>query len=261
MVVAMTNDMRFWRKVDRDDSCGCWLWRGEVRKPSGFGVHNKRLAHLVAWESVGREVPSEKTLRHTCGTKTCVNPEHLAEAPAGRAVTPTSERFWGFVDKDTPTGCWLWLGAAHTSGYGRIGRGGAQGGMAYAHRVSWEMHHGETVPEGKYVAHTCDVKTCVNPQHLFLSTGNDENMADASDKDRIAHGERSGLCKFSDDQIEEARRLGAQGEKQQKIADLLNMSRPYVSELLCGKKRRRARTVPLAHPDAEMLQGAVDRLD
>jgi hypothetical protein len=107
------------------------------------------------------------------------------------------------------------------------------------------MHFGD-IPAGNYVAHTCDVRVCVNPEHLFLSKGNDENMADASDKDRIAHGERSGLCKFSDDQIREARALIAQGLTQQQVAIRLNMSRPYVSEIVSGKKRRREATVPLA---------------
>ena len=262
MVETMTNNMRLWDRVKKGTPDTCWQWVGEVRKPSGFGTYKKRLAHLLVWEASGRTIPSDKTLRHVCGNRTCVNPEHLAEAPAGRAVSPQQKRFWAFVDtSENVTGCWLWTGSAHTSGYGRIGRGGARAGMAYAHRVSWEMHNSRPVPSGHYVAHTCDVKLCVNPQHLFLSRGNDENMRDAANKDRIAHGERSGLHKFTDAQVEEARRLGARGETQLRISNRLGMSRPYVSELLHGKKRRRPITVPLLHPDAEMLQGAVDRLD
>ena len=76
-----------------------------------------------------------------------------------------------------------------------------------AHRVSWVIHRG-LIPEKTYVLHKCDNPSCVNPEHLFLGT-NQQNMDDMNRKgranppkgdrhsskthpERVARGERHG---------------------------------------------------------------------
>jgi hypothetical protein len=49
--------------------------------------------------------------------------------------------------------------------------------------MSWELAHGP-IPDGLNVLHVCDVRDCVNPQHLFVGTQS-ENMKDAFRKGRI----------------------------------------------------------------------------
>jgi hypothetical protein len=86
------------------------------------------------------------------------------------------------VEKD-PGGCWLWHGCKHNrTGYGSFQTGGKGSPTTGAHRFSYQMHKGP-VPKGKHVLHSCDVRLCVNPDHLRLGTHQD-NMDDRTERGR-----------------------------------------------------------------------------
>lgn len=92
---------------------------------------------------------------------------------------PTERRFDRGYTPEPNSGCWLWLGFLNEDGYGYIRHHAKQMG---AHRYSYMRFNGP-IPEGMYVCHTCDVPSCVNPDHLFLGTQTD-NMRDMERKGR-----------------------------------------------------------------------------
>lgn len=75
--------------------------------------------------------------------------------------------------------CWYWRGSLEEFGYGRLQ-------SKRAHRLSWTLFNGE-IPKGLYVLHKCDIRNCVNPDHLFLGTQID-NMRDMVKKGRHNNG-------------------------------------------------------------------------
>jgi hypothetical protein len=90
------------------------------------------------------------------------------------------DRFWSKVRK-TPN-CWELTANKNNKGYGMIRIGPASEGLIVASRMSYILEHG-SIPEGKWVLHTCDNRLCVRPSHLFLGDHTD-NMRDMRAKGR-----------------------------------------------------------------------------
>ena len=101
----------------------------------------------------------------------------------GRFIKVSLEtRFWEKVEVKNENDCWNWLGWK-VRGYGRIKRNGVK---ELAHRISYSIHFGH-IPERKCVLHTCDNPSCVNPNHLWIGT-HQENMTDRGRKGRTKNG-------------------------------------------------------------------------
>lgn len=68
-------------------------------------------------------------------------------------------------------------------GYGRISiRVNGKTQKVRAHKYAYTLFHDEEIAD-RFVLHKCDTPLCVNPNHLFLGT-HDENMADMKAKGR-----------------------------------------------------------------------------
>lgn len=108
-----------------------------------------------------------------------------------RSIETATERIDRLSIPEPMSGCWLWLGTATPNRRGvDYGRLSVQGRSVRAHRYSYEAHKGAIQP-GLNICHSCDNPLCVNPDHLFAGTHQD-NADDRERKGRsnILSGER-----------------------------------------------------------------------
>lgn len=151
---------------------------------------------------------------------------------SGRPPTPLAVRFWSKVDKGEADECWLWRGTTIAHGYGVILRHGEHGPSVRAHRVAWELTNGE-IPDGLLVCHSCDVRRCCNPSHLFLGTHAD-NTKDMMNKGRGPTGERQGRAKLDREKVAEIRSLVSSGTPQRRVARQFGVSAQTVCNIISG---------------------------
>jgi hypothetical protein len=151
-------------------------------------------------------------------------------------------RFYTKVRKSE--GCWMWLGTKRAK-YGGFWIDRA---AHSAHRISYLIHKGE-IPDGLWVLHTCDVRMCVNPDHLYVGTPK-QNTADARDrgrlttgekhwtsreKERRTRGEKHGKSKFTESQVMEIRKKSQEGLPYRKLAILYGVSNCCIQSIIYGK--------------------------
>lgn len=162
----------------------------------------------------------------------------------GEAMPPAMvARFWAKVEK-SDDGCWLWTGRRFGgTDYGSFSvcvitwRGRAWRPEA-AHRLAYELAHGPISP-GFHVLHSCDVRTCVRPDHLRVGTDGD-NKADAVLRGRLRHGHRHHWAKLSERDVLRMRRLYATGTVTQlALANRFGVDYQAVNAILHGRVWRR----------------------
>jgi hypothetical protein len=147
------------------------------------------------------------------------------------------ERFDSNYIKNNESGCWIWSSSLNHDGYGRIF---FKGTRKMAHVVAFEIYR-EEVPAGMKVCHTCDVRCCVNPSHLFLGTQLD-NVRDMITKGRanIPKGSMKKNSKIDEKTAILIKRGLVAGVTPTKLAITLSVSRHIVFSIKNGKSWRHA---------------------
>lgn len=172
-------------------------------------------------------------------------------------MSSIKEKFLSRVSIDE-TGCWLWAAGKTGQGYGAFA---IDGRNRPAHRVSFELFKGK-IPEGIFVCHKCDIPACVNPDHLFLGTHQD-NMDDRSKKGRtpplpnthsnqewnlkrirsMPKGADNTATRYTDEQVLQVHELRKTGIGPKPISEALGLPEMFVQDIIYGRARR------YLHPD------------
>jgi hypothetical protein len=88
------------------------------------------------------------------------------------------------------SGCWEWQALRSPFGHGKF----KALGETLAHRVSFKMHLGPIIKDA-CICHKCDNPSCVNPEHLFMGTLDDNNKDRATKKRNNHRNEGKTHCK------------------------------------------------------------------
>lgn len=171
--------------------------------------------------------------RHYQAKRKYGNPEFVKQKQY-HGLTLT-ERFFKYVKK-TDT-CWEWVGSKCKNGYGRLN---VKGIPVLASRISFQVHFG-SIPPGMNVCHKCDYPACVNPDHLFLGTQQD-NVDDMKAKGRERHrclsGEQHAMSKLTEDDV---RAIRASNETGPELSRRFNISTSVIYDI---RNRKLWRDVP-----------------
>jgi hypothetical protein len=141
------------------------------------------------------------------------------------------DRFHAKIEPVTESGCWIWTASIRRTGYGRLGLGRRRERDADAHRIAWQLYRGD-IPAGLWVLHRCDVRCCVNPEHLYLGTIKDNA------KDRVLRGRqhdtrgmRSGSAKLTEDAV---RHIARREMSSRKYGKLYGVGRSTIQNIWTG---------------------------
>ena len=156
--------------------------------------------------------------------------EKIRAANLRRWGTPES-RYKSYVGAKGVSGCMIWKGPKdHSDGYGVMKWKGVG---RRAHRIAYEMANGR-IPDGMCICHTCDTRLCVNPDHLFLGTSQD-NQIDKLRKGRGARGVMNPNAVLTEEKVRAILVLRKQGYGGSAIARMFGVSQGCISHVFAGR--------------------------
>jgi glutamate mutase epsilon subunit len=99
------------------------------------------------------------------------------------------------------------------------------------HRVVYERKHNIRLLKKDNVLHRCDNNKCVNIDHLWLGTHQD-NMNDMMNKNRNAFGEKQGLHKLTEKNIRLIRKLSKMKKLSENKRNIRKIKKKYPNKVL-----------------------------
>jgi hypothetical protein len=181
---------------------GCWTLGAYGGNRAQIRYRGKNFsARTLLWEQLHGKIPAGRQLRADCRDKKCVNPFHC------RVASGTMEQRLETWSKKKENGCIEWFGCVGGGGYGLIR---VLGKNYPAHRVAYSLRHGK-IPKGMVVCHHCDNPPCVNVDHLFLGTVQD-NATDMVEKGRANCGVDHHSHKLNPEKVLQIRSRYQEGE-------------------------------------------------
>lgn len=126
--------------------------------------------------------------------------------------------------KVTPAGCWEWLGAVNSKGYGQVWDGENKK-VLYCHRVMSGATSGT-------VLHSCDNPVCCNPEHLTIGTPKDNS------EDMVTKGRSHRGYKLTDEDVTAIMESAESGKT---LAKTFGVSQQTICDIRKGRRHGKLR--------------------
>lgn len=228
---------RIYSKIAVRDVDSCWEWTGivndsgrpkysyEWRDPDGSRKTRAFSPQDVVYRRSFPDNPVARYYDLRCNNPRCCNPQHI--------VPRTLEnRLWGNTTRPNgDDGCWFWGGFIQNNGYGTLTVNKVH---VLVHRLSYEEFYQQKIPSGMMILHSCNNRSCINPNHLRMGTHAD-NMQDMVDADRAAKGEQNGHALLTEDQVKQIKHLSRQGVAIHILTKMFSCSRSTIKDIRSGR--------------------------
>ena len=134
------------------------------------------------------------------------------------------------------SGCHIWTGTKNSEGYGelRFGRH-----MRKVHRLRYAHTYGP-IPDWLLCCHKCNVRECINPEHIYLGTDadNTRDKIDAGTHLIRARGRDHHNTPLEEADVLEIRRLDAAGSTRAEVARRYNVTTATIGNIVNRKTWR-----------------------
>lgn len=239
-----------------EEPSGCWSWKTGSRGLFNFcgrWISAKR----VAWEMMGRLLKETHILMRRCENTRCIAPDHHVLAPGHGHTETREETIARFMDNvvfgDGDNCCWLWRAAIERGGYSKFS---VCGDNDHAHRWSLRLFKEIVFTPGQQANHNCgdnharDDKRCVNPDHLYVGT-HQQNL-----RDSFASGIRRQHNERIDTQLARVIIACATGRPgvQRRLGELLGIGPTSINDIVKGRTKPELADVPRGTLDIPGLE-------
>lgn len=176
----------------------------------------------------------------------------------------TLQEFYNLVDRLEPDerGCKIWPRGCFTRGYAAVDIKELGRVKKKASRIILARRLGRTIRQGYCALHTCDVRRCVNEDHIYEGTYQD-NANDAIARNRTCRGDRhhathppqpfgdnhwtrltpDKMCKGSEhhsaklteENVRDIRRLYKEGVRQAELKRMFQVSQERIYSIINNK--------------------------